>query len=102
MPNISNTIAAVAELFRDEWPSSAAIYLPGGEVPAPGMLFRNPGLAATYRRILSEGEAAGGSRERRIEAARSTFRGGFVAEAIERFCRAKPLMDSSGAATMAC
>jgi gamma-glutamyltranspeptidase/glutathione hydrolase len=96
VPNISNTIAAVSELFRDEWPSSAAIYLPGGDVPAPGTLFRNAPLAATYRRVLAEGEGAGGSRERQIEAARRTFRGGFVAEAIEAFGRDKELMDSSG------
>ena len=96
VPNISNTIASVVDLFRDEWPTSAAIYLAGGEVPAPGTLFRNRALATTYRRILAESEAAGGTRERRIEAARGTFRGGFVAAAIDDFCRQNALMDSSG------
>src|SRR6266542_2682875 len=32
------TIATVAELFRDHWPTSAAVYLPGGKVPATGTL----------------------------------------------------------------
>ena len=96
VPNISNTIAAVRELFEQEWPTSAAIWLPQGAVPAPGTLFRLPGLAATFRRLLAEAEAAGGNRERRIEAARACFRGGFVAEAIERFCRGTTALDSSG------
>ena len=51
---IGDTIAAVAELFRREWPTSAAVYLPGGAPPKPGTLFRNPALAATYRRVLTE------------------------------------------------
>jgi gamma-glutamyltranspeptidase / glutathione hydrolase len=96
VPNISSTIDTVADLFREEWPTSAAIYLPGGEVPSPGTLFRNPALAATYRRIRAEGEAAGGNRERRIEAARRSFRGGFVGEAVDSFCRDNALLDSSG------
>src|SRR5689334_4682082 len=40
----SATIASVAELFRSYWPTSAAVYLPGGKVPAPGSLFANPAL----------------------------------------------------------
>src|SRR5204862_3594533 len=32
-PAISWGIASVAELFRDHWPSSAEVYLPGGRVP---------------------------------------------------------------------
>ena len=40
MPRFSSaTIAAVEMLFRKYWPTSAAIYLPGGKVPTPGTLF---------------------------------------------------------------
>ena len=63
---ISETIASVETLFHREWPSSAALYLPGGAVPKPGALFRNPVLADTYERILREAEAAGSSREAEI------------------------------------
>src|SRR6201995_3334928 len=35
------TIATVAELFREHWPTSAAVYLPNNEVPATGSLFAN-------------------------------------------------------------
>ena len=58
------TIATVAELFREHWPTSAAVYLPNGAVPATGTLFANKTLAATYIRILTEAESAGGDRDR--------------------------------------
>jgi gamma-glutamyltranspeptidase/glutathione hydrolase len=96
VPLISATIERVRELFETEWPSSAAVYLPGGAVPEPGRLFRNPTLAATYARILEEAESGGGDREAQIEAAHRAWYQGFVAEAIDRFCRENAVMDSSG------
>jgi len=90
------TIDTVRELFRDHWPTSAAVYLPGGRAPAPGTLFRNPAHAATYARILKEAEAGGGSREQEIARARKAWSQGFVAEAIDRFCRTSEVMDVSG------
>ena len=91
------TIAAVAELFRQHWPTSAAVYLPGGAVPAAGTLFANKTLAATYARILKEAEDGGGDRVARIETARKSWSQGFVADAIDRFCRTQEVMDTSGA-----
>ena len=67
-----------------KWPASRELYLPPPEV---GSQFRNPTLAATYRRIVAE--ARGGSREDEIERARHAFYDGFVAEEIERFSRAE-------------
>jgi gamma-glutamyltranspeptidase/glutathione hydrolase len=90
------TIATVEDLFRAHWPSSAAVYLPNGQVPAPGTMFANRTLAETYRRILREAESAGGDRERQIEHARKTWSQGFVAEAVDRFCRTHDVMDTSG------
>jgi len=92
----TETIATVASLFREHWRSSAAIYLPGGKVPQPGTLLRNPVLAATYERVLKEAESAGGDRLRQIERARETWSRGFIAEAIDRFCRTEEAMDTSG------
>nr|WP_202447738.1 gamma-glutamyltransferase [Streptomyces sp. SID5468] len=89
------TIGAVRELFTTEWTTSAAVHLPGGRPPAPGTRLRNPALAATWRRLLAESEAAGGSRERRIDAARRAWREGFVAEAVAAFA-ARPALDTSG------
>jgi gamma-glutamyltranspeptidase/glutathione hydrolase len=89
------TIATVEKLFRDYWPTSAAVYLRGGKAPETGSLFTNPTLAETYARVLRECELAG-SREREIEAARKVWSQGFVAAAIDRFCRTEDIMDTSG------
>jgi gamma-glutamyltranspeptidase/glutathione hydrolase len=90
------TITTVEKLFREHWPTSAAVYLPGGKVPETGTLFTNPTLADTYARILREAEGAGGDRVAQIERARKTWSQGFVAEAIDRFCRTQEVMDTSG------
>jgi gamma-glutamyltranspeptidase/glutathione hydrolase len=96
VPAISWGIASVAELFRDHWPSSAEVYLPGGRVPAPGSRFANPALAATYQRILDEAEAASQDRDEQIEAARRAYYEGFVAEAIAVYLASAEVMDVTG------
>ena len=93
----SATIAAVGDLFREYWPTSAAVYLPGGAPPPAGTLFANTALAATYLRILKEAESAGGDRVAQMERARKSWSRGFVADAIDRFCRTQEIMDTSGA-----
>ncbi len=90
------TIGTVEQLFREHWPTSAAVWLPGGKVPPTGTLFTNKAMAETYSRILREAESAGGNREKQIERARETWSRGFVAEAIDRFCRTQEIMDTSG------
>jgi len=92
----SATIATVEDLFRDHWPTSAAVYLPGGNAPKPGVLFANQTLADTYTRVLLEAESAGGNRVAQIESARKTWSQGFIAEAIDKFCRTQEVMDVSG------
>jgi gamma-glutamyltranspeptidase / glutathione hydrolase len=93
-PAVVETIAAVADLFRTYWPSSARRWLPA---PAAGNLIRNPALAATYRRLVTEAETAGTDRERQFDAALRAWYEGFVAEAIDSFCRTE-VMDDSGRA----
>ncbi|MCP2163459.1 gamma-glutamyltranspeptidase / glutathione hydrolase [Goodfellowiella coeruleoviolacea] len=92
---IGATVETVRELFETEWTSSAEIYLRDGKAPAPGALLRNPALAATWRRVIAEAEAAGADREAQIEAARRVWREGFIAEALVA-AAATPTMDSSG------
>jgi gamma-glutamyltranspeptidase/glutathione hydrolase len=91
----SATIAMVAGLFRQDWPTSAAVYLPNDAVPPSGTLFTNKTLAATYARIVREAESVG-DRDQQIEGARAAWSRGFVAEAIDRFCRTQEVMDTSG------
>ena len=101
LPRVTMSLLPLVEFFKAEWPSSAAVWLPAGQPPAPGALFATPAVAQTYKRILAEAKAAGGDRERQIEAARNAFYRGFVAEAIERFSTTTPQMDGSGRCNVA-
>ncbi|MFE9724001.1 gamma-glutamyltransferase family protein [Streptomyces sp. NPDC005794] len=93
---VGQTVETVRELFETEWPTSAEVYLPGGKAPEPGRLFRNPALAATWRRLTAEAEEEGGrDRVAQIDAARAVWRTGFIAEALVRQA-AVPTMDTSG------
>jgi gamma-glutamyltranspeptidase/glutathione hydrolase len=96
LPRISEAIADIAGVFREEWPSSAELWLDRGRAPAPGGMWRNPTLAATWRRLVAEAEAAGPGRETQVQAARDVFLRGFVAEAIADFVGRAEVMDSSG------
>jgi gamma-glutamyltranspeptidase/glutathione hydrolase len=80
---IRATIELNEDLLRG-WAGSHALYLPP---PPAGELFRNPALAATYRRIVDE--SRGGSREDEIERAKLAFYEGFVAEEIDCFSAAE-------------
>jgi gamma-glutamyltranspeptidase/glutathione hydrolase len=91
---VGETVETVRELFETEWTSSADVYLPDGKAPRPGELFRNPALAATWKRLLAE-TAGAGDRVARIEAARQVWRTGFIAEALVRQAR-RPTLDTSG------
>ena len=94
VPRVPATIASVKPLFEEEWQSSAAIWLPGGNVPDVDKLFANPTLAETWCRLLRE--ATGDSREARIEAARHAWYQGFVAEAVGDFFANTAVLDVSG------
>jgi gamma-glutamyltranspeptidase / glutathione hydrolase len=93
---IPAAIETVRELFETEWTSSAAVYLPNGQAPKAGRLFRNPWIAGTYTRVVEIAKAAGTDRDAQIEAARRAWYEGFVAEAVDRFYRTAEVMDTSG------
>jgi gamma-glutamyltranspeptidase / glutathione hydrolase len=95
VPRVGGAIAAVERLFREEWPSSAEVWLADG-VPPPGGRLRNPALARTWRRLLAEAEAATSDRDGQIEAALAAFYEGFVAEAIAAYLATAEVMDVSG------
>jgi gamma-glutamyltranspeptidase/glutathione hydrolase len=96
VPAISGAITSVAGMFRDHWTSSAEVYLPGGDAPAPGSRFANPRLAATYQRILDEAESAAAGRDEQIDAASRVFYQGFVAEALAAYAERTEAMDVTG------
>lgn len=73
----------VSEVIANDWanaaanvtnqPGFAAVYLPGGRVPAKGEIFRNPDLAATLESIAANG--------------REAFYQGNIGQAIDAFVR---------------
>ncbi|GAA1297832.1 gamma-glutamyltranspeptidase [Planotetraspora silvatica] len=96
LERVSATIGTVERLFTEDWPTSAATWLPHGQVPEPGSRLTNPVLAATYQRLVTEAAQASGTREGQIAAARDAWYRGFVAEEIAHFSAGKAWRDSSG------
>ena len=86
-PQLERWIAGAKDLIRG-WPSSAALYLPGGEAPKAGSLLRQPMLAETLR-ALCRAEASGTTRERGIQAARDAFYRGELARKMVAFVQAE-------------
>jgi gamma-glutamyltranspeptidase/glutathione hydrolase len=77
-----------AEATR-RFPSTAAIYLPGGKAPKPGEIFRQPQLAATLRRLVAvERENRSKGRSAALQAARDYFYRGPIGKAIGDFSQA--------------
>jgi gamma-glutamyltranspeptidase/glutathione hydrolase len=69
--------------FREKWPTSAALYMPNGEVPHPGDIIKNPALADFFHRLIdAEAGAKNRGREAAIDAARDRFYRGDIAREI--------------------
>lgn len=95
LPRVANTIADLADFFKTEWPSSYETWVPNGELPKAGALFKNPDLARTWTRILEAAEKVEG-REAQVDAARDAFYRGFIAEEIAAWLKTAEVMDASG------
>jgi gamma-glutamyltranspeptidase / glutathione hydrolase len=80
LDRIAGAIRNVESLFREEWTTSAELYLP---IPQRGTLYRNPQLARTYRRLAAAADPV------------DEWYRGFVAEAMLAF-QEREWMDSSG------
>mgnify|MGYP003700421333 CR=1 FL=1 len=86
-PSVARSIAASRELF-EQYPDSAALFLPGGDVPEAGQLFTMPALAATFQKLVdaeSAAAASGASREAALQAAFDRFYKGDIAEEMAAF-----------------
>ncbi|WP_309224635.1 gamma-glutamyltransferase [Halomicronema sp. CCY15110] len=80
---VDATFAEQVERNRDRFAaftSTRDLYLPGDELPAIGSRFRNPDLAATYRRLATEGV--------------NDFYRGDLAQAIAHTVQAPPVTDN--------
>jgi gamma-glutamyltranspeptidase / glutathione hydrolase len=86
----AGTIARVRRFF-DLWPDSKKTFMPDGQVPMPGQIFRQPNLAKTLRAMAAAEKkalAAGASRVAAIDAVRDFFYRGDIAHRIDAFMRA--------------
>lgn len=86
VPRIPATIRTVASLFENHWPSSAAQWMPGGTIPEDDATLRNPDYASVLRELISAGEEHQ-SREDRIQAARTAWKTGTVAQRAVEFLK---------------
>jgi len=86
----AGTIARVRRFF-DLWPDSKKTFMPDGQVPMPGEIFRQPNLAKTLRAMAAAEKkalAGGASRVAAIDAVRDFFYRGDIAHRIDAFMRA--------------
>jgi len=86
----SGSIARARQFFS-LWPSSRDHFLPNGQVPAPGEIFKQPNLARTLRAMVEAEQKAlksGAKREVAIDAVRDHFYRGDVAKKIDAFSKA--------------
>lgn len=73
------------------YPTTAAIYFPGGRPPAPRAMFKNLPLARSFQALADAETAAlkgGASRDRALMAAYDHFYTGPIAQEMDRFSRA--------------
>ena len=91
---LRNGILKVAERFKVEWPTSAAIYLP---LAADGALIRNPDWARTMKGVLDAGLRES-DREAAIQASLDYFYRGPVAEQAVAFASSQAFSDATGEA----
>src|SRR5262245_14472045 len=88
-PFMAANVRDAADKVR-QWPSSAAVLLPGGRVPEPGEIFAQPDLARTIRRLIdAEARASRAGRTAGLEAARDLFYRGDIAREIAAFYAAE-------------
>ena len=92
---VGATIAAVADLFTEHWPTSAAQWMPEGRAPREGEVIRNEAYARVLGSLISAAADGGANREERIDAARLEWRTGLVAQASADFVKT-PHRHSSG------
>ena len=86
-PYVASSMAFYREMF-EAFETTAAVYLPGGEVPVTGQIVRYPDLARTFRKLVEAEDtaaASGRSREQALRAAFDRFYSGDIAREMSRF-----------------
>jgi gamma-glutamyltranspeptidase/glutathione hydrolase len=88
-PMMAATLRRASPIFA-QWPSTAAIFMPGGRLPEPGDVFVQKDLGATLSRLVeAEDSAPTGDRLLGLAAVRDRFYEGDIAEEICSFNEAE-------------
>jgi gamma-glutamyltranspeptidase/glutathione hydrolase len=90
-PSIAQIIARQKATLA-KYPTTAAIFLPGGNPPPPRAMFRNVPLARSFQALADAETAAlkgGASRDRALMAAYDYFYTGPIAQEMARFAKAE-------------
>jgi gamma-glutamyltranspeptidase/glutathione hydrolase len=83
--------------YKAEWPATAKIYIPDGNIPEVGSIIKNPDWARTFKQIAeAEKRDASNSRAAGFDAARNYFYSGPIAEAIIDFMQSFKCRDVYG------
>lgn len=89
-PSIARTIIRQQAVLK-RFPTTAAIFFPGGNPPAPYMMFKNEPLARSFQALADAETAAlkgGASRDKALMAAYDHFYSGPIAREMARFAEA--------------
>ncbi len=96
-PGFRATIRAIEPRLRNEWPSSAKVFLPNGKIPEVGDIFVQKDLARTLQRIVDvEKKNRRKGRSAAMRAARDYFYKGDIAKEIVKFQREFKCRDGNG------
>src|SRR3954468_376753 len=89
-PIDASLAAAIARAKKnlEAFPTTAKVFLPNGRAPEAGELFRNPDLAATFRKLVDAEQSALKQKKTRaaaLDAAFDRFYEGDIAQEFDRF-----------------
>ena len=94
---LHNFLERAQAKFAEHYPSTLALYYPGGCVPEVGEVWRNDDYARTLKQMCAaEAVAQTKGRTAGIEAARDAFYQGEIAHRIADFAAHTSVMDASG------
>ena len=96
-PVLRDNIAANSDKFREQWPSSAEIYLDNGRVPEIGWILRQPDWARTFQKAIDvEMRERSRGREAGLRASLDYFYRGEIAEKAVAFASTQQVLDVTG------
>jgi gamma-glutamyltranspeptidase/glutathione hydrolase len=94
---LRSAIEKYADRFREEWPTTKEVFLPGNRVPEVGERFVQVDLARSFKKLVeAEHREKSQGRQQALQAARDVFYKGDIAESIVRFAQENEFPDASG------